>query len=114
VIVWVDAQLAPSLAPWIRQQFGIDAASVRHLGLRDAKDRQIFAAARDANAVVLSKDVDFVLLLERFGPPPSILWVRCGNTSNANLRKVLSATFLAALALIRAGESLVEISDELK
>jgi predicted nuclease of predicted toxin-antitoxin system len=111
LIIWVDAQLSPALAPWITQQFGVDAISVRRLGLRDAKDPQIFAAAREANAIVLTKDDDFAILLERLGPPPRVLWVTCGNTSNEHLRRVLTVTLPDALKLINAGEVLVEIRD---
>jgi len=103
--------LSPALAPWITKQFSVDAISIRRLNLVRAKDEEIFAAARDAGAIVITKDSDFVLLLERFGPPPSVLWVRCGNTSNAHLRGVLLRTFRGALRLIEAGESLVEILD---
>jgi predicted nuclease of predicted toxin-antitoxin system len=111
VILWVDAQLSPSLAPWITQEFGIESASARFLGFINAGDKQIFAAAREANAVVLTKDVDFVSLLRRLGPPPSVLWLRCGNTSNAHVRIVLRRSLPKALNLISAGEALVEIVD---
>ena len=111
MIVWVDAQLSPALAQWITAQFGVDAASIRHLGLVHARDTEIFKAARDAGATVMTKDVDFVLLLQRLGPPPHILWVRCGNTSNAYFRRLLVGTLSDALALIEKGEPLVEISD---
>ena len=37
-----------------------DAKAVRELGLREADDRTIFDAARSAEAIVISKDVDFV------------------------------------------------------
>ena len=66
---------------------------------------------REAGAVVLTKDTDFSLLLERLGPPPQVLWVTCGNTSNAHLRGVLAATLPNALELLEAGEPLVEITD---
>jgi predicted nuclease of predicted toxin-antitoxin system len=110
VIVWVDAQLSPALAPWLAATFGVEALSVRHLGLAAAKDVAIFRAAREANAVVITKDADFVALLDRFGPPPRLLWLRCGNTSNAHLRTVLTTTFRAAVDLFRLGEPLVEIA----
>ena len=111
MILWVDAQLSPSLAPWITQQFGIDAASARYLGLVDASDKEIYEAARQADAIVLTKDVDFVALLQRLGPPPSVLWVRFGNTSNAHVRAVLRRTLPRALDLIATGEVLVEIAE---
>lgn len=76
-----------------------------------AKDPTIFQAAREAKAVVLTKDADFTLLLERFGAPPQVLWIRCGNTSNAHLRQVLLQTLPHALGLLQSGEPLVEITD---
>jgi predicted nuclease of predicted toxin-antitoxin system len=75
VTVWLDAQLSPHLADWLSRRFGINAIAVRHLQLRDASDQDIFNAARAANAVVLTKDSDFVRLLERHGPPPRVVWL---------------------------------------
>jgi predicted nuclease of predicted toxin-antitoxin system len=111
VILWIDAQLSPALAPWITQQFGIEVYSVKWLGYRDATDPIIFQAAREAGAVVMTKDSDFLRLLEQYGPPPQVLWVTLGNTSNARMREVLSRVLLQAVALLESGESLVEISD---
>lgn len=111
MIVWVDAQLSPALAPWLTKEFGVEAYSVRYLDLLRAKDPNIFHAAREADVVVMTKDVDFVLLQERLGAPPALLWVRCGNTSNAYLKRVLQRTFPDARKMIEAGEVLVEITD---
>lgn len=111
VIIWVDAQLSPALAPWLTETFAVEAFSARYLNLVKAKDSAIFSAAKAADVVVLTKDVDFVVLQERLGPPPAILWVRCGNTSNAYLKRVLRQTFAAACQLIASGEPLVEIVD---
>ncbi|HKS23627.1 MAG TPA: DUF5615 family PIN-like protein [Thermoanaerobaculia bacterium] len=111
MIIWVDAQLSPALAPWLDHELGIKAFSVRYLHLLRAKDRDIFAAAREANVIVLTKDGDFPLLVEKFGPPPSIVWLRCGNTSNAHVKELLRQTLPGALEAITAGEKLVVITD---
>ncbi len=58
----------------------------------------------------MTKDSDFVLLLERFGPLPQIVWITCGHTSNARLKEILTNTLPRALELLRSGERLVEIS----
>ncbi len=108
---WVDTQLSPALAPWLAEQFRIQAYSVKRLGYRDAADRIIFEAARAAKAVVITKDGDFVSLLEQHGPPPQVLWVTLGNTSNARMKAVLSKTFARAMSLLKAGEPLVEIGE---
>jgi len=110
VTVWTDAQVSPALAGWLRRTFGVDAYAVRDLGLRDAEDPVIFARARAAGAVVVTKDSDFVDLLERHGPPPQVVWLTCGNTSNAYLRGLLGGVWPQVAALLAAGEPLVEVS----
>ena len=108
--LWLDAQLSPALARWIDAHFAdVTAVAVRDLGLRDAEDPVIFDAARNADAVVVTKDRDFVELLGRLGPPPKIVWVRLGNTSNARMQSVLISVLPTALSLLRQGESLVEV-----
>ena len=109
--LWLDEQLPPALATWLTERFGIQAAAVRDLGLARARDSEIFGAARRSDAIVLTKDQDFVRLVRAHGPPPRVLWLTLGNTSNENLRRALSTTLPAALALVRSGESLVEIRD---
>lgn len=84
---------------------------MRDLGLRDAEDEAIFAAARAADVVLLTKDRDFPEMVRRLGVPPHVLWLTCGNTSNARLREVLAAALPDALLLIERGEPLVEIGD---
>jgi predicted nuclease of predicted toxin-antitoxin system len=80
------------------------------LGLRDSRDEEIFQAARAANAVVLTKDADFPLLLDRRGPPPKVLWLTCGNTSKRQLQILLEQALWTAIRLLEPGESLVEIA----
>lgn len=107
--LWLDAQPSPDLAAWLKRRFGVDALPVRAVGLRDASDREIFDAARRAGAVVMTKDADFVRLVETLGSPPQIVWLTCGNTSNAALFALFEKSFPDVLAFIAAGERLVEV-----
>jgi len=109
--LWLDAHLPPSLAGWLNGEFDVEAVAVRDLGLRDATDGTIHDSAREADAVIVTKDADFVQLLQRRGTPPRLIWLTCGNTSNARLRKLLSSALPAALKMLSAGESIVEIGD---
>lgn len=102
--------MSPAVAAWLTQNFAVHAAPLRDLGLRDATDREIFFAARRESAVVMTKDSDFLLLLESLGPPPQVIWVTCGNTSNVNLKRILTKAMPRTLRLLAAGEPLVEIS----
>lgn len=108
--IWIDAQLAPAIAAWISRKFAINAVAVRDLGLRDAEDEEIFLAAKSANAVVMTKDSDFLLLLDKFGIPPQIIWLTCGNTSNTRLKEILTLTLESASELLNKGEAIVEIN----
>ncbi|WP_287667035.1 MULTISPECIES: DUF5615 family PIN-like protein [unclassified Microcystis] len=75
-------------------------------------DTEIFQVAKAQRAILMTKDSDFVDLVERLGSPPQIIWLTCGNTSNARLREILSETLPRALELLAAGETLVEISGD--
>jgi predicted nuclease of predicted toxin-antitoxin system len=110
MIIWLDAHLSPSMAPWIAREFSVSAIAVRDLGLRNAKDQEIFSAARQANAVVMTKDVDFVQLVEKFGSPPQIILLACGNTSNAQLKQILGRSFDRTAEWLQKGEPIVEIA----
>ena len=108
--IWIDAQISPAIAIWINSSYAVSAVAIRDLGLRDAKDLEIFHAARREKAVVMTKDSDFVQLLDRLGVPPQVIWVTCGNTSNARLKEILTNTLPKALDLLNSGEKLIEIS----
>ncbi len=110
--IWVDAHLSPAIAAWITSTFGITAFALRDVGLRDAEDYEIFEAAKAQGIIFVTKDSDFADLVERLGPPPQIIWLTCGNTSNTRLREILSAALPEALELLREGEALVEISED--
>jgi len=107
--IWVDAHLSPAIATWITNTFEVTAVALRDVGLRDAEDPEIFEAAKAQGVIMMTKDSDFVDLVDRLGSPPQIIWLTCGNTSNARLREILSETLPRALELLETGEALVEI-----
>ena len=110
MILWVDAQFSPAIATWMQTTFGIEAYALRDIGLRDATDLEFFSQAKAVGAVILTKDRDFIELLDRLGHPPKVIWITCGNTSNQRLKEILGSQFLKALALLEGGETLVEIT----
>ncbi|KKJ00674.1 DUF5615 family PIN-like protein [Prochlorothrix hollandica] len=110
--IWIDAHLSPAIAIWITNTFGITALALRDLGLRDAEDPEIFEAAKAQGVIFMTKDSDFVDLVERMGSPPQIIWLTCGNTSNGRLMEILSSVLPETLKLLSSGEKLVEISGD--
>ncbi|MCC7123674.1 MAG: DUF5615 family PIN-like protein [Acidobacteria bacterium] len=110
--VWLDNQLPPALAGWVRLTLEVECTSVRALNLQRATDLEIFYAARAAGALVMTKDTDFAALVGQLGPPPRIVLVTCGNTSNDHLRYVLAAAWPTVKVMLEQGEPLVEIGDK--
>ena len=109
MIIWLDAHLSPSIARWISDTFAVECVSVRDLGLRDALDPPIFAAARAPNANVMTKDADFAKMVDRLGPPPRVIWLRCGNTSNAALKDRSIRELPECILRLRDGDSIAEL-----
>jgi predicted nuclease of predicted toxin-antitoxin system len=109
--LWIDAQLSPFIALWINDNFAtLQAVSLRSMNLNFAPDKEIFDKAKSADVVIMSKDFDFVRLLRLYGPPPKLIWVTCGNTSNAAMCAILKDTLPQAMLLFEQGEMMVEIS----
>ena len=90
-------------------EFGVSAQALRDLELRDASDREIFERARLVGATVLTKDADFVELLRRRGPPPRVVWLTTGNSSNARLRQLLRAEWPRIREGLERDECLIEL-----
>ncbi|MDX2271683.1 MAG: DUF5615 family PIN-like protein [Cyanobacteriota bacterium] len=58
--IWVDTQLPPTLANWLSSTFGLEVSALRELSLRDTQDVEVFEAAQDENAVMMTKDSDCI------------------------------------------------------
>jgi len=108
--IWLNAHLSPKLADWISKEFDVHCVAVRDLGLRDASDIDIFNEAKRQNAVIITKDSDFTDLVLRHNSPPQIILLTMGNTSNAELKTILSKSFSKVLTFIDSGEAIVELS----
>ncbi len=71
--IWIDAHLSPAIANWIDNTFEVTALALRDIGLRDAEDLEIFEAAKSQNVILMTKDSDFVDLVQRLDTPPKII-----------------------------------------
>ena len=97
----------------MRTALSVACVPVRDLNLHRASDREIFMAARDAQVVIMTKDADFVGLVDQHGAPPQLILVTCGNTSNAHLRRVVEAAWPTILPMLERGEALVELGERI-
>ncbi len=65
-----------------------DSSQVHLLGLEHADDRVIWNFARTNGFVLVSQDSDFADLAALWGPPPQVIWLRCGNQPTVALCSV--------------------------
>jgi predicted nuclease of predicted toxin-antitoxin system len=103
----VDQQLPPILATWFRDQ-GADAFHVRELDLTGAADTAIWAEAMRDDAVVVSRDEDFVNLLRDRGGA-RLVWIRVGNCSNPALLAMIETNWPAIRQRLSDGDRLIEL-----
>jgi predicted nuclease of predicted toxin-antitoxin system len=104
----VDAQLPPSLAAALRKA-GCDAIAVREVGLREAKDAEIWQYALQNNAAILTKDEDFAERCLRSQNPPVVVWLRIGNATNPVLLGWFLPHLPTVVARLQNGDRLIEV-----
>ncbi len=107
--IWVDAHISPGVAAWINETFDYEASSLRAIGLREADDLAIFEKAKAEDVIFITKDADFVDLVEIRGAPPKVILLRCGNTTNKRLREIFAMHLNEAITRFSEGEIVVEI-----
>ncbi len=61
---------------------------VRLARLDTAEDRVIWEFAKANGLTIVSQDSDFADMAVLFGPPPKVIWLRCGNQSNDVIEKM--------------------------
>ncbi len=66
-----------------------ESAHVRLVGLDHADDRVVWDFARANGFTLVSLDGDFFDLAALLGPPPKVIWLRCGNQRTETIAKLL-------------------------
>jgi predicted nuclease of predicted toxin-antitoxin system len=59
------------------------------VGLADATDREVWEYAKINGFMLASLDSDFAEMAALLGPPPKVIWLRCGNQPTAVLENLL-------------------------
>ncbi len=62
---------------------------MRLLGLAEATDRAIWDYAGSNGFTLVSLDVDFADRATLIGPPPKVIWLRCGNQPTLIIEQLL-------------------------
>jgi predicted nuclease of predicted toxin-antitoxin system len=71
------------------------SSQVRLVGLADATDRAVWDYAKANGFTLVSLDSDFADMAAFLGPPPKVIWLRCGNQPTAVLEDLLRSHSVA-------------------
>jgi len=104
----LDAQLPPRLALLFKGH-GHEASHVVDHAAVSADDSEIWRLASELNAVIVTKDEDFVSLAAIRAAGPPIVWIRIGNCSNRALEAWFEPLLEQVVAQIQAGARVVEL-----
>lgn len=110
--LWLDMQLSPMLAKWIESNLGIRAISSYDLFINNEKDEVIFLKAKEkSNVLLLSKDHDFLDIMNRLQPPPKLIWLTMGPCANSEMKIILEKTLVPAInELLQTSTTIIEIT----
>jgi predicted nuclease of predicted toxin-antitoxin system len=59
------------------------------LGLAEAEDAVLWQHAKASAFVLVTQDSDFADMVALYGPPPKVIWLRCGNQPTQVIEKLL-------------------------
>ncbi len=57
--------------------------------LSRSDDQAVWEFAKRGNYLIVTQDVDFAERVRLFGPPPKVIWLRCGNTHTDHIATLL-------------------------
>ncbi len=104
-----DQNISPRIVRRIESDFP-SSKQVRHVGLEDASDEEIFNYAKRNNFSVVTFDSDFVDLNVIRGIPPKIIWLKTGNLTTKSISELLRKNILSIHKFLESdGEEILEI-----
>jgi predicted nuclease of predicted toxin-antitoxin system len=86
----LDENLSPRLAAALSELFP-GSLHVRDVQLKGQSDERIWAFAAEGGYTIVTKDDDFRGMSLLRGAPPKVIWLVVGNTSTAEILRILLA-----------------------
>lgn len=84
----LDQNLSAKLCSRLADVFP-ESTQARLIGLAESSDRVLWDYAGRHGLVIVTQDADFADLALLHGPPPKVIWLRCGNQPTRHVEKIL-------------------------
>lgn len=81
------------------------SSQTRLAGLDTAADGVIWRFAKENDFTIVTLDSDFAELAAVIGPPPKVVWLRCGNQPSSAIEDRLRDQFEAIVAFTQDAEA---------
>lgn len=109
--IWLDVQISPIIAKWMAENTGLNVKSSFILGFKSMTDYAIYQQAKaHGNVILVSKDADFIEIVNRLGSPPKLISIKIGNCDNRTMWQFLQKHINTAIQmLLLADANIVEI-----
>ena len=85
-----DQNLSPKLADFFAKNF-VGSKHLQDLSLDLTNDSVVWEFAKTEEFTIVTKDNDFNNLVAFWGFPPKVIWIRRGNCSTNDIRKLLNS-----------------------
>lgn len=111
---WIDNNLPPKMAFWLKEDFKVSAKSFQELNFQTTEDAEVYeiASGKLNTIIITTKDIDFIKLSNK-KPLPKILYLNIGNISNKKLQELIYKSFPEVIRMFsQTDEMLVEIKNE--
>ena len=112
---WIDINLPPSMAVWLKESFGLNAKSFFELGFIEKSDVEVFRIAQHRlnTIVITTKDIDFLQYQKQAIAPLKILHITTGNISNKQLKELVLKLFPEVIRIFtKTNQQLIEITKQ--
>lgn len=104
----VDNQLPAALADYLNKR-GFDCEHVSQVGLGKASDAEICQYAMAQEAVIVSKDQDFLYFSSQPNANIKLIWIRLGNCRTSELLQAFDRLWPHIEESLNAGDQVIEI-----
>ena len=87
-----DQNLSSKLCLRLKDLFP-SSQQVLLLGMSDSDDHDIWRHSATNDFTIVTQDSDFADMAAVLGPPPKVLWLRCGNQPTTAIERLLREHF---------------------